>query len=84
MTDIDAVITKLTKAMREGLLRSPCPSWWGSAPACMPYRKATADALAARGLCLRYNPTMRWGNARPLTPLGASLRARLQEQNNGR
>jgi hypothetical protein len=76
MTDEAQRIAKgLTEAQREGLMRKPCPSWWGSVPACMPFRKGTADALANRGLCLRFNPTMRfWGNARTLTPLGLAVR----------
>lgn len=72
----------LTQAQRLGLLRKPCPSWWGTAPACMPQRKSTADALAKKGLCLSHKPMMRWGTARPLTPLGQEVRDMLERPGN--
>lgn len=80
MSEAQRIAAKLTEAQMEGLLSRPCRSWWGDAPACMPFRKGTADALASRGLCLRFNPTMRWGNARPLTPLGLEVRKILEAQ----
>lgn len=84
MSDTEAakIAAGLTEAMREGLLRRPCRSWWGDSPACMPHRVTTGDALAKRGLCL--SRIRRFGRARPLTPLGQRVRAYLtsQEQDN--
>jgi hypothetical protein len=70
------VAQRLSPAMREGICRQPCPSWWGTAPAAMPHSLGTAEALHARGLIVR---PLAWRHrAFPLTPLGLEVRQHLQ------
>lgn len=71
------VAMMLSPAMREGICRQPCPSWWGSAPAAMPRSLGTAEALHARGLIVR--PMLWRHRAFPLTPLGAAVRDILRD-----
>lgn len=70
--DPAVIARRLTPAMRDGLLRQPCPSWWGSAPAAMPHSKSTARALSSRGLVVM--PLLWRHSAYPLTPLGEQVR----------
>jgi len=79
MTDRDpqTVARGLTKAQREGLLRKPCPSWWGAKPGAFPSSRNTARCLIEKGLGVRMLATT---SAFELTELGLAVRAVLQRQ----
>lgn len=75
MTDAAAIARGLSAAMRAGLLRKPCRSWWGDVPACMPIRHGTAPAIERRGLGKR-SPDC--GAVVVLNDLGLAVRAELE------
>ncbi len=75
MTEVERIVKGLTKAQREGLLRSPCRSWWGDVPACMPQVIASGFALARKGVCESSSDRVF-----PITPLGLAVRSHLKEQ----
>lgn len=69
--DIAAIAEGLTEAQREGLLRKPCPSWWGESQGCFPCNRATTRALYRKGLIFEVMPHT---SAAQLSLLGLAVR----------
>lgn len=74
---VERIAKGLTKAMRESLMRKPCPSVTksGNDKLCMPLQESSGEALARRGLLSPHS----YGPIRSVTPLGLAVRNYLKE-----